>query len=454
MDKDELIHYGTKHHSGRYPWGSGKRPYQGNNNFSYKRFKEAEKEVIKNLSNDYGTLKKQPMDIHDVVSRSGIKEEHVNSIIDLANKKFNEARKVEPRITKDITNIVKNMNSKMYGLEHRLKQPTSIAGKVGQDSKEKDISFEKATNNIADAVRYTVVTNSNDFVKNYQDIKKSLEKMGYSEVKLKNYFEKYKNGESMHKSVQTTYKNPNGYEFEIQFQTPSSQAAKELKIPIYEERRRSNISRERAIELEKQMRELADMVNDPPRIEIIKHYIEETKMSEIIKHHGRKGQQWGVSNGPPYPLNRKGLSYYFSKRKITKEDRQRIKEEEATKKRQAREEELEKNKDKVLKSGKASEILQYQGKLTNQELQSAVTRLNLERSLKEFSSKEKQSSIKKIDEIMSTVGTTVKWANTGIKAWNTFASAYNSLSDNPKKLKTISLSGGGESKKKKKEKNK
>lgn len=59
MDKDELIiHYGTKHHSGRYPWGSGERPYQGNNNFSYKRFKEAEKEVIKNLSNDYGTLKK------------------------------------------------------------------------------------------------------------------------------------------------------------------------------------------------------------------------------------------------------------------------------------------------------------------------------------------------------------------------------------------------------------
>lgn len=28
MDTD-IVHYGTKHHSGRYPWGSGKRPYQG-----------------------------------------------------------------------------------------------------------------------------------------------------------------------------------------------------------------------------------------------------------------------------------------------------------------------------------------------------------------------------------------------------------------------------------------
>lgn len=26
----DLTHYGTKHHSGRYPWGSGERPYQGN----------------------------------------------------------------------------------------------------------------------------------------------------------------------------------------------------------------------------------------------------------------------------------------------------------------------------------------------------------------------------------------------------------------------------------------
>lgn len=174
-------------------------------------------------------------------------------------------------------------------------------------------------------------------------------------------------------------------------------------------------------------------------------------MSEIIKHHGRKGQQWGVSNGPPYPLNKKGLSYYLSKRKITKEDRQRIKDEEAAKKKRAYEEQLEKNKDKVLKSGKASDILKYQGRLTNQELQNAVSRLNLEKSLKEFSAKEKENSIKKMDEIMNTVDTTVKWTKTGINAWNTMAGMYNSLSDNPKKLPTISLAvGGGDAKKKKK----
>ena len=28
MNDDELMHYGTPRHSGRYPWGSGENPYQ------------------------------------------------------------------------------------------------------------------------------------------------------------------------------------------------------------------------------------------------------------------------------------------------------------------------------------------------------------------------------------------------------------------------------------------
>jgi hypothetical protein len=30
---DELIHYGVKKRSGRYPWGSGKEPYQHSGDF-------------------------------------------------------------------------------------------------------------------------------------------------------------------------------------------------------------------------------------------------------------------------------------------------------------------------------------------------------------------------------------------------------------------------------------
>ena len=54
-DRDDvLVHYGTKRHSGRYPWGSGKDPYQHSGDF-YSRVRElksqgmAEKDIVKEL---------------------------------------------------------------------------------------------------------------------------------------------------------------------------------------------------------------------------------------------------------------------------------------------------------------------------------------------------------------------------------------------------------------------
>lgn len=40
---DELMHYGTKRHSGRYPWGSGDSPYQHSGDF-YSRVMELERQ--------------------------------------------------------------------------------------------------------------------------------------------------------------------------------------------------------------------------------------------------------------------------------------------------------------------------------------------------------------------------------------------------------------------------
>ena len=42
-DTDELMHYGTKRHSGRYPWGSGDSPFQRSGDF-LSRVQELKKE--------------------------------------------------------------------------------------------------------------------------------------------------------------------------------------------------------------------------------------------------------------------------------------------------------------------------------------------------------------------------------------------------------------------------
>lgn len=235
-----------------------------------REFELAEESVTRSLSNNYDKFNKQEIDISTVKTRGGLTNSESLKCVSLATKKFAKASKQEPQITKDVVSAVSNSKCKMYGLEHRLKQPTSLAAKIGADSKEKNISFEDASKGIRDAIRYTAVSDTKNFVDNYSNIKKSLEDLGYSETRCKNFFEKYKRGEAMHKAVQCTYRTSKGYEFELQFQTPASQAAKELKVPIYEERRKSGISKERALELEARMRDLAESVEDPPNIKRIK----------------------------------------------------------------------------------------------------------------------------------------------------------------------------------------
>lgn len=46
MRNDELMHYGTKRHSGRYPWGSGENPYQRDNKGFLQRYHDLEKQGL------------------------------------------------------------------------------------------------------------------------------------------------------------------------------------------------------------------------------------------------------------------------------------------------------------------------------------------------------------------------------------------------------------------------
>lgn len=222
--------------------------------------------VRSRMSNDILPFKKQNVDLAEVKRRGKLNEADAKYCGLLANKKFRQAARLEPQISKDVVKTVQGTSGKMYGLQYRLKQPTSLAAKIGADAKEKGFTFEQAADGIKDAIRYTAVSDERDYVKNYNKIVQSLERKGYEEVKCKNYFEKYKNGQVMHKAVQSTFRSPDGYEFELQFQTPASQAAKELKIPIYEERRRAGNSAKRNAELEAQMRDLAEHVSDPPGV--------------------------------------------------------------------------------------------------------------------------------------------------------------------------------------------
>lgn len=188
----------------------------------------------------------------------------------LATKIYDQAKKKEPGITRDVIMIAGLSGSKMHGLEHKLKTKDSIKRKIETDSEEKGITESRAAQAIKDAVRYTTITDDENFVSSYQKVKEKLEKKGYKETRCKNYFELYNQGKVKHKSVQSVFEDPDGYSFEIQFHTPSSQKAKDEKLPIYEERRKPGLSKERQKELERQMEDLAKQVTEPKDIHKIK----------------------------------------------------------------------------------------------------------------------------------------------------------------------------------------
>lgn len=237
-----------------------------------KSFGSTVSSVTSKLSNRPHPIAKQPLDLNEVMSRGDVSRKEAIQCSRLADKVYARASKNEPEITKDIVSSVSQSGAKMYGLQYRLKQPTSIAGKIASDSKEDRVGFSDAARGIKDSVRYTAVSSNDDFVRNYKSIRSNLESRGYEETKCKNFFVKYQNGEVQHKAVQCTYKSPKGFTFEVQFQTPESQAAKDLKVPLYEERRRRGVTNERATELETQMRNLAEQVPYPNDISQIKSH--------------------------------------------------------------------------------------------------------------------------------------------------------------------------------------
>ena len=219
--------------------------------------------------------------IKDILSHSGVKGKKwgvlngppypLNSAV-WARKISSDAKKHEASITRDVSDAAKATRGKLHGMEHKLKTYASIKRKIETDAEEKRTTISKAARDLKDANRYTLLSDNDSFVSDYETFKQNLIDKGYKEVRCRNYFEDYRLGKVKHKAVQSVFETPDGYRFEMQFHTPASQRAKDKKVPIYEERRKPGLSYERQLELERQMDLLAANVPVPNGVERIKSH--------------------------------------------------------------------------------------------------------------------------------------------------------------------------------------
>lgn len=131
---------------------------------------------------------------------------------------------------------------------------------------------------------------------------------------------------------------------------------------------------------------------------------------------------------------------------LTKQQQDRRKAQLAAIERQRREQAFAEEKAKILKSGKASDVMKYKGEWTNNELNDAYRRLQLERDIGAMAASEKVTKVQKFDRIMRGVKVGTEWADVGIAAYNDFAAIWNATPAGRKDSLTLINKGGGKKK--------
>lgn len=142
---------------------------------------------------------------------------------ELAKKHIERMKKLEPKITSDLSTIAAETNAQMAGLEYRLKTEDSLVRKIAKDADEKSVSLEEADNKIRDVLRCTMVREEKTFTNGYFATQDALIKNGYRIKRVKNT---WKDG-AVYKGVNTIIADSHGNEFELQFHTRKSLEVKE-----------------------------------------------------------------------------------------------------------------------------------------------------------------------------------------------------------------------------------
>lgn len=143
-----------------------------------------------------------------------------------------------------------------------------------------------------------------------------------------------------------------------------------------------------------------------------------------LVHHGTKGMRWGIRRYQ----NKDGSLTPAGKKRQRKLEQRAI----------DSEKNIEKKKQRILKSRSAAELYRNAHLFSDNELQSAYNRLSLERNILNLTPKEVNKG-KQIAQEVTDWGRKVNdLTEVGMRTYNNIAKLYNTFSESEKKYKLIS----------------
>ena len=204
----------------------------------------------------------------------------------LATDKRSRAEVVEPAITK-IMETLQDDDSVLIGLKYRLKGKESIARKIIFDHNHSGVSLTDANARINDSVRYTMLTDEDNYVEKAKQTLKTLQDAGYEITAARNTWDN-----PYYKGVNTTLKTPDGVVFELQFHTTDSFIIKDCESHVYYEIRRNEYVGEEDKALATEIQGLYSSTIPIPAGVLgfdFKKYLEDVKPLEVESDLSNKG---------------------------------------------------------------------------------------------------------------------------------------------------------------------
>lgn len=179
----------------------------------------------------------------------------------------------EPEVTATVSKVVRDNGGVLEGLDFRIKAKDSFLRKVRTDLEfdlkdNPNLTPEDVAKAVNDALRYTAITDADDYYDLYAATIMALINEGHKVGRVNNA---WANTSNPYNGINVTLVSDSGITYELQFHTPESFDMKQNVLhAFYEEYRLPSTSKARKMELWKEMMQLADGLRKPRGVDKIK----------------------------------------------------------------------------------------------------------------------------------------------------------------------------------------